>query len=65
MEFDGDDASTGGDQRGREGSGAGADVDHEVAGLDPSLGDDQVGPAAIEPVIPPWRPGAPGHGASW
>jgi hypothetical protein len=62
MEFNGDDTSTASNERGRDRSLAGADVDNQVPARDASSVNESTNPLAVKPVPPPLG-GGPGHGA--
>jgi hypothetical protein len=62
VELHGNDARSRLDERAGERSIAGTYVEHEFARFDSGLLDEERGPSAIEPVIPPPGRRPPGHG---
>ena len=62
VQLDGDDPGARSHKGCREGTGARADVEHELTGSDGRLLDKAGRPAAMESVVPPPRGFPPGHG---
>ena len=63
MELDGDDARTACRKPCGQRTGAGADVEDEVAGADAGVSDEALGPPVSESMPSPVRPALPGHDA--
>jgi hypothetical protein len=62
VQFDRHDTGTGVDECHREGTAAGSDIEHELAGSDDGLLHEERRPPAIELVEPPPLALPPGHG---
>jgi hypothetical protein len=62
VEFNGDNLGSGPDQRRRQRTQSGSDVEDELTGFDPGIVHDPLGPTTIERMPSPGAPRLPGGG---